>query len=670
MQLKEVGKSFIDFSVFKIIDYFSSQMHSYLMVAIQLGVLLALIGIIWQCIQMVFGTLEQRKFLVGTITKWFMFLLCLTIYPAVSRGLYTFSIQMGRYVSGSSISEITNEFGAYLTALEKALQTESDTLDETIENLTQKVGETTFNTRKENGLGALNNSYFGNRLDDYKLLENELYSAEKKKQELESIIASIDSDNPKGVARTINSLKSILIIDDTDITRKYSLDLSMKDSSGRDTGFLSPNAMLRMSVIGAQIMWENVWQNDIVSNWEKNAEDNWIMKKNITDFPFDRIFDLILCFIAEILEVIITCIELIQYIMCIIEFIICVTFGIVLIPCLLFDGLKDMAMKLIPSLLAQTVKLAMITICMFFCCYTYLDITKTIIADTSAFNIWMFCYVVFTILLTFALCSNAPKLATALLTGQPQMSMGEFVQSAAAIAGGTKLATSVAKSATGNAARFTANRLGDVAAMAGGAMRGGENASSHAKSFGGQAALGALGAVGGAVGQLGKRTGSRIAGGMQKAATTWGNKGGAGGMGGGAGHGGSQFDYNKRGTIDPEHPMQHTRDYAGHQNKEGNQANLFEYMASQYKDARGAVPEKKKEDAGLAAVHPDSPGSGTGGGNNFNPPAAFDGAGGLAPSPTPRPPMGGGGSSVSYSPPALPDYSDEGLAKLKSANID
>ena len=93
------------------------------MVAIRLGVILALVGILWQAFQMVFGTLEQRKFLVGTITKWFLFLACLTFYPGISRGLYKFAIQMGSYVSGSSIKEITDEFGAYLEALEKALKT-------------------------------------------------------------------------------------------------------------------------------------------------------------------------------------------------------------------------------------------------------------------------------------------------------------------------------------------------------------------------------------------------------------------------------------------------------------------------------------------------------------------------------------------------------------------
>ena len=119
-------------------------MHSYLMVAIQLGVILALVGILWQAFQMVFGTLEQRKFLVSTITKWFLFLACLTFYPGVSRGLYKFAIEMGSFVSGGSMKEITDDFGAYLEALEKSLTTEQDNLDSAIAKLTEEVGNNSF----------------------------------------------------------------------------------------------------------------------------------------------------------------------------------------------------------------------------------------------------------------------------------------------------------------------------------------------------------------------------------------------------------------------------------------------------------------------------------------------------------------------------------------------
>ena len=161
---------------------------------------------------------------------------------------------------------------------------------------------------------------------------------------------------------------------------------------------------------------------------------------------------------------------------------------------------------------------------------------------------------------------------------------------------------------------------------------------------------------------------------MQNAATTWGKKGGAGGMGGGSGVGGNQFDINQRGKgfgMNKPNLSEHRRDYAGHQNEQGNQSSLKEYLSSQYKDGFwGGFGEAYENRGKNKNPHPDSPGQNVDTGNTFNPPAAFGGAGGLAPSPKPRPPMGGGGSSVSYSPPALPDYSDEGLSKLKSANID
>ncbi len=665
------GNTFIDFSVLKIVDYFSMQMHSYLIVAIQLGVFFSALGIIWQCIQMVFGTLEQRKFLVGTITKWFLFLFCLTFYPAVSKGLCTFATQMATYVSGAKINEITNDFGEYLEILEKSLKADKDELDEVIRNL-QKAQENTSYTNLYQATS--NNMGYGGLVSRYDMITEQLYSAQAKQKEIESIIESIGTDNPKGVAKTINALREILIIDNTDVSKKYSLNIGMKDAGGNNTGFLSPNGMLRVSILSAQIMWQKVWEDDVMKEWNENAKKGWVKERQIIDFPFSKIFDIILCFACEILEVVITCIELIQYVMCICEFVICVTFGIVLIPCLLFDGLKDMAQKLLPFLLSQTVKLAMITICMFFCCYTYIDIAKRTIADTSSFNLWSFCYVVFTILLTFSLCSNAPKLASALLTGQPQMSMGEFVQSAAAIAGGATLAhkaVGAGKAAVGTSARFTANRLGDVAAMAGGAAGGASRAAGHADSKVGKGVLGTAGAIGGALGALGSRTGNRIARDAQTAAATWGKKGaaGAGGMGGGS-NAENRFGMvnHGKGVENGSESINHAMDYAGHQNENGKQSTLVGYMRDTFQDyARLKTKEKPQDEKGIVPVHPDSPDNN--GGNNYNPPAAF-GGGSVAPSPTPRPPMGGGGSSVSYSPPALPDYSDEGLSKLKSANID
>ncbi len=613
---------------------------------------------------MVFGTLEQRKFLVGTITKWFLFLFCMTFYPAMSFGLKTFAIEMGTFISGASTKEITQEFGEYLETLEKTLKAEADELNTVVNNLqAERNNQSSFKkiVDSDRSIYAKGVRYIIN--GDTRSLVEKLASAQKEKQEVDEIIASIDTDNPKGVARTINSLKSVLIIDDTDVTRKYKLDLSMKDSNGNDTGFLSPNAMLRMSVLAAQIMWQNVWEYDFMKQWETNAKGGITDKKTIGDFPLSRIFDLILCFLCEILEVVITCIEMIQYTMCICEFIICITFGIVIIPCLLFDGLKDMAMKLLPSLLAQTVKLAMITICMFFCCYTYLTITKTIIADTSAFNIWTFCYVVFTILLTFALCSNAPKLASALLTGQPQMSMGEFVQTASVIAGGTMAVTRAARTGVGAGSRFLANRGGDLAAMAGGAYGGSYRAEKEGKSK-------VAGGIGGAFSAIGSRTGNRIASGLQNMANYKGKKGGLGGGTGGVGD--NRFNFVEHGNkvIENGSSSNHNMAYSGHLDENGKQTSVWGYMADTFKDY-AKVPEKKKkpEENNIASTHPDSPGNNPSSsvGNNFNPPDIGGGGGAMPPAfMGQRSPIFNKGSSVSYRP-QIEDKSDNWLAGLKSA---
>ncbi len=245
------------------------------------------------------------------------------------------------------------------------------------------------------------------------------------------------------------------------------------------------------------------------------------------------------------------------------------------------------------------------------------------------------------------------------------MSMGEFVQTAGAIAGGTVAAVGATRAAVGMGSRFAANRLGDVMAMAGGAVGGAQNAASYAKSAGGKGTLGALGGIGGAIGALGKRTGNRVLGGLQNAANYKGKKGGGGGGSGGANGGNNRFDYNGH-KISPRHQQ----NYSGHQNEAGHQSTVWGYMADQFKDAKNGNIIPKKEAS--TSVHPDSPGK-----NNFNPPSVAGNAGGGngGDSPTPpmppapmgqRSPIFNRGSSVSYRP-AIEDRSDAWVNNLKSA---
>lgn len=660
--------SFIDSPVFSIIDYFNSMFHSYLNVAIRLGILLALCGLLWNCFQVVFGLQENRKLIVGTVSKWMMFIVILVFYPSVTKGLRVFAIDMATSVSGTSIDTLTNGLVNYLNVLEDMVKIKDE--EDTEKRYKELIDA------KQKFLDEWNEKHWLDyewTADDamysdseYAKIQNELQSLEKEHQRIEA--QKILKEKGKGKFRTINAIKSVLIIDGKDTTESYKLNLSLKDTKGNDTGYLSPNAMIRISVLAAYIMWEAMWFDDIMISWEENANKGIIKKKQITDFPFSRIFDLVLCFFCEILIVVISAIELIQYIMCIIEFIICVTFGIVLVPCMLFDGLKDMSMKLIPTLLAQAVKLSMITMCMFFCFYTYLQMAQNIIGDSDGFSLWHFTYVIFTCLLTFALCSNAPKLASALLTGQPQMSMGEFVQSAAAIAGGTAATVAATRGAIGAGSRFTANRLGDAAAMVGGGIAGKLNAARDGKNQ-------LKGAIGGAGSALAQRAGNRIKGAMQSAANYKGGNPlsrftggrGGGGMSGSSG-GSNRFTSNNpqqeaawKNKQEEQGKNQHSMNYGDHVTANGTKSTLSEYLQDQFNQGYSPKYRNYGEHKPYES-HPDSFEK-----NNFNPPTIFSGGGGISPiSPNGGMPVANGNYSSSYTP-RLEDKSDAWLNNLKSA---
>ncbi len=588
-----------------IIDYFSSLTASFTIVALQLGKILALCGIIWCCIQMVFGTMESRKFITGTVTKWFLFLICLAFFPSFSRGLRYFAIELGTTVSGRSAQSVQDALGGFYQDLKKL----ADADDKDLQNIKNKIDELSqaklklieaeekyYEESKTNALKMV--TFFPTELDAQILVLNEQisdYEAEKLKLEKRK-----DNTNLKGYRKTMNAIRSVLIIDDTNTVPKYSMNLTIKDSAGNDTGYLSPNALMRISLLAAQIMWETEWQDDFMYTWAENSgktdkngniktDKNGEVKKKITKFPVSHLFNVILCFICMLMLLVITCVELIQYIMCIVEYSICSSYCIVLIPCLLFDGMKDMAAKILPSLLAQAVKLSMIILCMFFCTYMYLDIA-VYVAGGNGFSVTTFCYVAFVILLTFALCSNAPKLAVTLLTGQPQMSMGEFVQAAGAVAGGAHLAGKITqrtveggRTAIGKTAQATANRLGDIAAMAGGA-----NAASSAAKAEGKGRFGTgIAGMSGAIAALNNRTGNRIKGKLQNMATYTGKHGGSGGYGGSTGGiGSSRFISDdakaERERNTHETSNAHSMNYLGASNKNGTKMILGEYMRDQF----------------------------------------------------------------------------------------
>lgn len=475
---------FIDEPVYNIIQYFSGMMNNYLTVAGRLAVLLAVIGIVWNGIQVALGTMEPRKYIVGMIIKWLFFIFCMTFFLSFSSWILKFSKQIGLYVSGNAIASCEKMLSDYYKNIKKLVNKELKSNEEAINELSDVI-EKNMQIINENKLTVYNGKLMDsgstliNKAQNTQQADIAIMNAEKQKNELKRKVDNYKKYTKNG--RIYNALQSILIIDDSNVTDRYYMDLEMKDSQGKSTGYLSPAAILKVAVLCTQLIWENEWSDNDVVEWKdgqfgykSNGKPIKPSKAQKVMIKAQRkIFDVVVALILCITLLVTIIASLIQYIMGIIEYSVCTGISLLLIPCMLFEGTKDMANKILPSLFAQAMKLAMIYVCMFFCLWIIMDMATNLLMLNGSIDWIFFAYVIFSSLLTFTVTSNAPKLAEALMSGRPMLSMGEFVQTLAATAAGTRLATSAVKTGVGGVkklnsgaqgvARFGANRIGDLA---------------------------------------------------------------------------------------------------------------------------------------------------------------------------------------------------------------
>lgn len=464
--------NWIDIPVVNMIDYFNGNLTYYYKITLKLARLMLLLGLVWQFIQVVLGTLEGRKMFIGTVSKWMFFLFLLTFYPSMINWLRTVSTEVG--MCGNGVKILTDCFADYV----KEIQGEQlAAAEDNLENLQNQL----------KGAESMYDTLRGTHDQDTVILNNQ--NKEKYEEEMLKLSKKIDraqkhldriKNNPVGNQRRLLAIASVLKRNGGSDT--YSLDISLKDSKGRDTGFVSPSAVFKIMTLTCEIIWEK--QMTIVTDkWEENKKNAGFWTKNIpfANVPIKDMFNIFLVFLCCLMIVVSGACCILQYVMAIVEYSIVSTFALILLAFMLFDPMKDMVQKIVPSLLSQAVKIIFITMSMIFSTVVILQLARNTVESAAAFNFTTISEIVFSLLLCWALTSNAPKWAVTLLTGQPQMSMGEFVQVAGAAAGAAITAGHMAKTgvkmggaALGNAKNFGSdaankgiNALGNISAMAG-----------------------------------------------------------------------------------------------------------------------------------------------------------------------------------------------------------
>lgn len=490
-----------DLPLVQTLEYFGGVMAQGYKWAAFYGNLFGLIGLAWSGFKVAMSRMTVKDFWWDTIFKWVGYLLLLNLYPAIVIGIGGIAGEIGIKAGGAK-DAIVSELKAMRSSIEADLATvnsieagnDEDAKSRLDEHSPKSLGDKdSYNDFVEKASGAIPGLKGGNRWDsnemNRKLSEQRHDKSDDENKKFKSLFQA-------ETFKAINAILGDRNLDGTKIgdnTDTYiSLDIFIKDADGNETFYLSPGALLRMTLLAANIMHSKNTSAFIQRNEEIDAAklNPFVSAGRTIQSGMQFVLDGIVVWFCVIFA-------LVQYIMTVIEFTIVAAVGVIFIPAILFDGTKDIPKKLVPVFISFMVKMIVITLCLMFVYYLIIEFTINTITSDGFDIVWLLVDVAFNAVLSYVMTQNAPKIAQTILTGQPQLSMGEFVAAAgtaAATAGGMKAASA-------NAVRGAVNTGTNIAGEAGKINSARKNAARQVARLGGNrkqgnmAAFKAMGAV-------------------------------------------------------------------------------------------------------------------------------------------------------------------------------
>lgn len=497
-----------DLPLVQTLEYFGGVMAQGYKWAAFYGNLFGLIGLAWSGFKVAMSRMTVKDFWWDTIFKWVGYLLLLNLYPAIVIGIGGIAGEIGIKAGGAK-DAIVSELKAMRSSIEADLATvnsieagnDEDAKSRLDEHSPQSLGnKDSYNDFVEKASGAIPGLKGGNRWDsnemNRKLSEQRHDKSDDENKKFKSLFQA-------ETFKAINAILGDRNLDGTKIgdnTDTYiSLDIFIKDADGNETFYLSPGALLRMTLLAANIMHSKNTSAFIQRNEEIDAAklNPFVSAGRTIQSGMQFVLDGIVVWFCVIVLALCVIFALVQYIMTVIEFTIVAAVGVIFIPLLLFDGTKDIPKKLVPVFISFMVKMIVITLCLMFVYYLIIEFTINTITSDGFDIVWLLVDVAFNAVLSYVMTQNAPKIAQTILTGQPQLSMGEFVAAAgtaAATAGGMKAASA-------NAVRGAVNTGTNIAGEAGKINSARKNAARQVARLGGNrkqgnmAAFKAMGAI-------------------------------------------------------------------------------------------------------------------------------------------------------------------------------
>lgn len=456
-----------DLPLVQIFEYFGGVMAQGYKWAALYGNLFGLVGLAWSGFKVAMSRMAVKDFLWDTIFKWVGYLLLLNLYPSIIIGIGGIAGEIGIKAGGAK-DAIVNELKAMRSSIEA---------DQNIINSIEAGNEEELKSKLDNNAGqALGNQeeydafiekatstipgIKGGYRWDSKAVQQKINESSDEKKEDRKYSALFQAETFKAINMILGDrdLEGNKVGDNTDTY--ISLNIFIKDADGNETFYLSPGALIRMTLLAANIMHAKNTSAFQERSEEISAEKlNWLATAGAQLQSLGQyILDGIVIWFCVIVLALCVIFALVQYIMTVVEFTIVAAIGIIFVPLVLFDGTKDIPKKLIPVFTSFMVKIIVITLCLMFVYYLIVEFTINTITSDGFDIVWLVVEVSFNAVLSYILTQNAPKIAQTILTGQPQLSMGEFVAAA-----GTAMATAGAMKAAGaNTARGAMNTATNI----------------------------------------------------------------------------------------------------------------------------------------------------------------------------------------------------------------
>lgn len=486
-----------DIPLIDAIVYFLDSFKSFARIATTLAIAFGFIGIIWNAVKMMFGSENTRKIALDIMAKFLIYTLVMTFYPKIIFGVLDTATTIGMF-AGDGYSKINAQFMLFRKNLEQDAHVAELEMNNLLSSAAAKNKDIrispdlarTMVNRYSTPSPEEQKQIIAELGPKYNIIPDEVYRFDASNaSEVDNYLKYVDDTNYKhgittvysdlkklnkeihgkdadriakatwddpAVQHSIISLKAMNEIltpnpeynkDFDDVYLRYSgnkisyipkylFDPFIKSKDGKQSKLLSPGSMIKTGIVIADIInYQMLHEFDTEGNIVDKAIT--VAKDGASTTLLRSIQETVYSFFFSLGTVAACVFFAIQYCMCIFEYFIITSVGIIFVPCVLWDGTKSFAAKLTTLFLSYFFKLMLMIFCLFWAYSALLQMGMNMMKQTgnifSLLNIGLF---IFTILLCWIVTQNGPKLATTLLNGTPDLSMGEFLRAAGTAAAG------------------------------------------------------------------------------------------------------------------------------------------------------------------------------------------------------------------------------------------